>query len=626
MRILLADDSVTAQNMGKKILAEAGHEVVCVSNGAAALKKVTEQQPDLVILDIYMPGYSGLEVCQRLKEGNATAQVPVVLTVGKLEPFRKEEAQRVHAEALIVKPFEASELAAAVSRFAEIAAAKPSKTKNKGKLGPKPEPKPQWEEAPEDEFVNTTQRLQERMEDEEAAKVSSSPSSEKAEERQPEVEAFAGDGQHSYAAPPQDAGEQSGSAPFVHTGLEESSRPESAPEFSVTPHEEFSPAGETEGQTPLAAKAAAAAAGGEGSQLSPAAGSPESFAVNAPAEAAAETSSYAAPSSRVEPEMISGLGSELSAAADSMVVPSVDPAFDPDRTQWASQYATRFGLVEEETEASEETQAIEETQPAEALPAEPQIEPAGLHTAAPAEPQSFHAEPQAAPPAETEASPAGPADEISAILNNLPGGMPATEAQPAEPPSEVGQRPWPLDSSEQAAGWKAEEVPVEDHDSSVSLADEMEKAFRAADSGLRVQFAEPEQEPDQEVSTSPAGGQESEPAPLSAPAAWESASQPSSPFVPPPEEPVASKAAPETKSTQAEPDRVAGVMQSAAMAIATRATISAVTSQLHTPPAEGAEAATGPSAIEELVGQVLERLKPKLIAEVKRELETSDEK
>ncbi len=62
MKILLADDSVTAQNMGKKILSEAGHEVVCVSNGAAALKKVSEQEPDLVILDIYMPGYSGLEV------------------------------------------------------------------------------------------------------------------------------------------------------------------------------------------------------------------------------------------------------------------------------------------------------------------------------------------------------------------------------------------------------------------------------------------------------------------------------------------------------------------------------------------------------------------------------------
>jgi len=63
LRILFADDSVTAQNMGKKILTEAGYEVVAVSNGAAAVKKIAEQKPDIIILDIYMPGYSGLEVC-----------------------------------------------------------------------------------------------------------------------------------------------------------------------------------------------------------------------------------------------------------------------------------------------------------------------------------------------------------------------------------------------------------------------------------------------------------------------------------------------------------------------------------------------------------------------------------
>src|SRR5690242_3007380 len=147
--------------MGKKILSEAGHEVVCVSNGAAALKKVSEQEPDLVILDIYMPGYSGLEVCQRLKEGPTTASLPVVLTVGKLEPFRKEDAQRVRAEALIVKPFEASELAAAVGRFGEMAAANPPKGKSRGKLGPQTKPKPQWDEPSPDEFVTTTQKLEE---------------------------------------------------------------------------------------------------------------------------------------------------------------------------------------------------------------------------------------------------------------------------------------------------------------------------------------------------------------------------------------------------------------------------------------------------------------------------------
>ena len=116
-KILLADDSVTAQNMGRKILADAGYDVVTVNNGSAALKRIAELKPDLIVLDVYMPGYSGLEVCQRLKDAAATAHIPVLLTVGKLEPFKPEEARRVRADAHIVKPFEASELLSAITRL-----------------------------------------------------------------------------------------------------------------------------------------------------------------------------------------------------------------------------------------------------------------------------------------------------------------------------------------------------------------------------------------------------------------------------------------------------------------------------------------------------------------------------
>ena len=116
-KILLADDSVTAQNMGRKILADAGYEVLTVNNGSAALKKIGEQRPDLIVLDVYMPGYSGLEVCQRLKEVGDTSHIPVLLTVGKLEPFKPEEARRVRADGYIVKPFEASELLSALSKL-----------------------------------------------------------------------------------------------------------------------------------------------------------------------------------------------------------------------------------------------------------------------------------------------------------------------------------------------------------------------------------------------------------------------------------------------------------------------------------------------------------------------------
>ncbi len=103
--------------MGRKILADAGYDVFTVNNGSAALKRISEVKPDLIVLDVYMPGYSGLEVCQRLKDAAETGHIPVLLTVGKLEPFKPEEARRVRADAHIVKPFEASELLTAITRL-----------------------------------------------------------------------------------------------------------------------------------------------------------------------------------------------------------------------------------------------------------------------------------------------------------------------------------------------------------------------------------------------------------------------------------------------------------------------------------------------------------------------------
>ena len=116
-KILLADDSVTAQNMGRRILTDAGYEVTTVNNGSAALKRIAESKPDLIVLDVYMPGYGGLEVCQRIRESEDTARIPVLLTVGKLEPFKAEDARRVRADAYVVKPFEASELLTALTKL-----------------------------------------------------------------------------------------------------------------------------------------------------------------------------------------------------------------------------------------------------------------------------------------------------------------------------------------------------------------------------------------------------------------------------------------------------------------------------------------------------------------------------
>jgi CheY-like chemotaxis protein len=124
LKILLADDSMTAQNMGKKILIEAGFKVVAVSNGAMAMKKIASEKPDVLVLDVFMPGYSGLEICEKIKSAPETARTPIILTVGKMEPFRPEEGNKVKADGLIIKPFEASDLVAAIQKLAARVAPK----------------------------------------------------------------------------------------------------------------------------------------------------------------------------------------------------------------------------------------------------------------------------------------------------------------------------------------------------------------------------------------------------------------------------------------------------------------------------------------------------------------------
>lgn len=118
LKILLADDSMTAQNMGRKILAAVGYDVVTVSNGVAAIKKIAEVHPDIVLLDVYMAGHTGVEVCKKTKATAEMAQMPILLTVGEVEPFCAEEAIKVKADGLITKPFDVTNLITVVEKLA----------------------------------------------------------------------------------------------------------------------------------------------------------------------------------------------------------------------------------------------------------------------------------------------------------------------------------------------------------------------------------------------------------------------------------------------------------------------------------------------------------------------------
>lgn len=116
-RILLADDSITIQKVVNLTFAEEGIEVIAVSSGDLAEKRLAEVTPDLVLADIFMPGKNGYELCESIKQNPLFRNVPVVLLVGAFEPFDQNEARRVRADAHLTKPFESRTLIETVRRL-----------------------------------------------------------------------------------------------------------------------------------------------------------------------------------------------------------------------------------------------------------------------------------------------------------------------------------------------------------------------------------------------------------------------------------------------------------------------------------------------------------------------------
>jgi len=104
--ILLADDSPTIQRLVKQTFVDADFEIYAVSNGDAAVKKLTESRPHLVLADVYMPGRNGYEVCAFVKNQPDLSGVPVVLLVGAFDAFDVDTATQAGAAAHITKPFE----------------------------------------------------------------------------------------------------------------------------------------------------------------------------------------------------------------------------------------------------------------------------------------------------------------------------------------------------------------------------------------------------------------------------------------------------------------------------------------------------------------------------------------
>ncbi len=109
--VLVVDDDARVLRMMRRILDLEGYQTLTASNGEAALNVFDEHSPDLILLDIMMPGLDGYDVCRRVRE---FSQLPIIMVTAKESDQEKVKGLDAGADDYITKPFSSQELAARV--------------------------------------------------------------------------------------------------------------------------------------------------------------------------------------------------------------------------------------------------------------------------------------------------------------------------------------------------------------------------------------------------------------------------------------------------------------------------------------------------------------------------------
>jgi len=127
-KILVVDDDTKIQMVVRIMLQKKGYDVKCVSSGLEAFQEIPEFKPDIIMLDVMMPGMGGYEVCRKLKSSESTKNIPVIMltALGMGEDF--EKAIENGADWYIVKPFNSRQLLSRVSMLLDGEQADDDKT------------------------------------------------------------------------------------------------------------------------------------------------------------------------------------------------------------------------------------------------------------------------------------------------------------------------------------------------------------------------------------------------------------------------------------------------------------------------------------------------------------------
>src|ERR1700742_4093788 len=116
IRVLVVDDNIVNVKLLEELLKSASYEVATAMSGEAALEKVGQSRPDIVLLDVMMPGMDGYEVCRRIRQSEKTARLPVILVTALDKASDREEGLAAGADDFINKPLEDDVLFPAMRR------------------------------------------------------------------------------------------------------------------------------------------------------------------------------------------------------------------------------------------------------------------------------------------------------------------------------------------------------------------------------------------------------------------------------------------------------------------------------------------------------------------------------
>ena len=114
--VVIADDDLEILTMVRTLLRRRDVKLLEASDGEEAMRLIRENEPDLVVLDVMMPGMSGWEVCKAIREEEALADTGVIMLTGIGERLNEMTSPLYGADAYLDKPFELTDLDAAVTR------------------------------------------------------------------------------------------------------------------------------------------------------------------------------------------------------------------------------------------------------------------------------------------------------------------------------------------------------------------------------------------------------------------------------------------------------------------------------------------------------------------------------